>query len=127
VEQGKDRLRRGWWIVIFPEGTRTSPGASRRYKTGGARLAMRTGAMAVPIAVNSGEFWPKGKFIKTPGTVTVSIGPPIDPAGKSAEELSAAVEAWIESEMRRLAPHRYSAPYVPPGRTRTRNVAAGAA
>ena len=43
VEQGKDRLARGWWIVIFPEGTRTKPGASRRYKTGGARLAVRTG------------------------------------------------------------------------------------
>lgn len=127
VEQGKDRLKRGWWIVIFPEGTRTKPGASRRYKTGGARLAMRTGAMAVPIAVNSGEYWPKGKFVKTPGTVTVSIGPPIDPAGKSAEEVSAAVEAWIESEMRRIAPHRYSAPYVPPGRTRTRDIAADAA
>ena len=113
VEQGKDRLARGWWIVIFPEGTRTKPGASKRYKTGGARLAVRTGAWAVPIAVNSGEFWPKGRFIKTPGTVKVSIGPPIDPSGKSAEEVALLIETWIESEMRRLAPHRYSAPYLP--------------
>ncbi len=113
VEQGKDRLARGWWIVIFPEGTRTQPGTSRRYKTGGARLAVRTGALAVPIAVNSGELWPKGRFVKQPGTITVSIGPAIDPAGKSADEVAALVEAWIESEMRRLAPHRYSAPYVP--------------
>ena len=113
VEQGKDRLARGWWIVIFPEGTRTPPGTSRRYKTGGARLAVRTGALAVPIAVNSGEFWPKGRFTRTPGTITVSIGPPIDPNGRSAEEVAARVEAWIESEMRRIAPHRYSAPYMP--------------
>lgn len=113
VEQGKDRLARGWWIVIFPEGTRTKPGASKRYKTGGARLAVRTGAWAVPIAVDSGEYWPKGRFIKTPGTVNVSIGPAIDPGGKTAEEVAAQVETWIESEMRRLAPHRYSAPYVP--------------
>jgi 1-acyl-sn-glycerol-3-phosphate acyltransferase len=113
VEQGKDRLARGWWIVIFPEGTRTQPGTTKRYKTGGARLAVRTGAWAVPIAVNSGELWPKGRFIKTPGTIKVSIGPPIDPNGRSAEEVARLVETWIESEMRRLAPHRYSAPYVP--------------
>jgi 1-acyl-sn-glycerol-3-phosphate acyltransferase len=113
VEQGKDRLARGWWIVIFPEGTRTKPGANKRYKTGGARLAVRTGAWAVPIAVDSGEYWPKGRFIKTPGTVSVSIGPAINPSGKTAEEVATQVETWIESEMRRLAPHRYSAPYVP--------------
>ena len=127
VEQGKDRLRRGWWIVIFPEGTRTKPGPSRRYKTGGARLAVRTGALAVPIAVNSGEFWPKGRLIKTPGTVTVSIGPPIDPAGKTPEELSSLVEGWIESEMRRIAPHRYSTPYVAPSRNGSQTIAAGSA
>jgi 1-acyl-sn-glycerol-3-phosphate acyltransferase len=74
---------------------------------------VRTGAWAVPIAVNSGEFWPKGRFIKTPGIVRISIGPAIDPSGKTAEEVAAQVETWIESEMRRLAPHRYSAPYVP--------------
>ena len=93
VEQGIERLGRGWWIVIFPEGTRTAPGSTRRYKTGGARLAVRTGAAAVPIAVNSGELWPRKAFIKRPGVITVSIGPPIDSHGKSAEEVGAAVEA----------------------------------
>ena len=127
VEQGKDRLQRGWWIVIFPEGTRTKPGPSRRYKTGGARLAVRTGAFAVPIAVNSGEYWPKGRFIKTPGTVNVSIGPAIDPSGKTAEEVAALVETWIESEMRRLAPHRYSTPYAPDNGRGVESAAAGAA
>jgi 1-acyl-sn-glycerol-3-phosphate acyltransferase len=111
VEQGTDRLQRGWWIVIFPEGTRTPPGSNRRYKTGGARLAVRTGAMAIPIAHNSGELWPRKAFVKLPGEVTVSIGPPIDPAGKTADEVAARVEEWIETEMRRLAPHRYAEPY----------------
>jgi len=124
VEQGKDRLARGWWIVIFPEGTRTKPGANKRYKTGGARLAVRTGAWAVPIAVDSGEYWPKGRFIKTPGTVSVSIGPAINPSGKTAEEVATQVETWIESEMRRLAPHRYSAPYVPSSGRSVENAAA---
>ena len=109
VEQGTDRLARGWWIVIFPEGTRTPPGSTRRYKTGGARLAARTGALALPVAVNSGECWPKRALMK-PGRITVSIGKAIDPAGKSADEVSALVESWIETEMRRLAPHRYAAP-----------------
>jgi 1-acyl-sn-glycerol-3-phosphate acyltransferase len=112
VEQGTNRLGRGWWIVIFPEGTRTPPGSTKRYKTGGPRLAVRTGAYALPIAVNSGECWPKNGLLR-PGVITVSIGKPIDPKGKSAEEVGALVESWIENEMRRLAPHRYSGPYQP--------------
>ncbi|MCS6944806.1 MAG: lysophospholipid acyltransferase family protein [Sutterellaceae bacterium] len=112
VQQGAERLRDGWWIVIFPEGTRTPPGSSRRYKSGGARLSVRTGTPVVPIALNSGEVWPRRSFIKRPGTITVSIGKPIDPRGRSAEELAALVQSWIETEMRRIAPHRYSGPYV---------------
>jgi 1-acyl-sn-glycerol-3-phosphate acyltransferase len=108
VEQGTERLARGWWIVIFPEGTRTAPGAAPRYKSGGARLAVRTGTCVIPIAVNSGELWPRRAFLKTPGTITVSIGPPIDPAGHTAEEVATKVQNWIENEMRRLAPHRYA-------------------
>ncbi len=109
VEQGTERLAKGWWIVIFPEGTRTAPGAHPRYKTGGARLAVRTATRIVPIAVNSGELWPRKAFIKLPGTITVSIGPPIDPSGKSADAVAAQVENWIETEMHRIAPHRYAA------------------
>jgi len=116
VEQGTNRLGRGWWIVIFPEGTRTPPGSTKRYKTGGPRLAVRTGAYALPIAVNSGECWPKNGLLR-PGVITISIGKPIDPKGKSAEEVGALVESWIENEMRRLAPHRYRGPYEPATRS----------
>jgi len=113
VEQGTAHLRDGWWIAIFPEGTRTPPGSARRYKTGGARLAVRTGTPILPIALNSGELWPRKAFLKTPGLITVSIGPPIPAAGRDERQVAADVEAWIETEMRRLAPHRYSGPYVP--------------
>jgi len=111
VSQGAEHLADGWWIVMFPEGTRTPPGSTRRYKSGGARLAVRTGASVIPIAVNSGEVWPRRLFLKVPGEVTVSIGPAISPDGLTAEQLNALVESWIETEMRRLAPHRYTGPY----------------
>jgi 1-acyl-sn-glycerol-3-phosphate acyltransferase len=107
LAQGERLLRDGWWIVVFPEGTRTAPGARPRYKTGGARLAVRTGAPVLPIAVNSGEVWPRGLLIRRPGEITVSIGPPIETRGRSVEQVAAEVERWIETEMRRLAPHRY--------------------
>jgi 1-acyl-sn-glycerol-3-phosphate acyltransferase len=111
VKQGAEHLRDGWWIVIFPEGTRTPPGSTRRYKTGGSRLAVRTGTPVVPIAVNSGEVWPRRMFLKVPGEVTVSIGAPIATEGRTAEQVASLVESWIETEMRRLAPHRYEGPY----------------
>jgi 1-acyl-sn-glycerol-3-phosphate acyltransferase len=107
AERGKQRLAEGYSIVIFPEGTRVAPGQHRRFKIGGAHLAVAAGAPVVPVALNSGECWRRNAFVKTPGTVTVSIGPAIDPAGKNAEQVNAAAEQWIEAEMRRISPHRY--------------------
>ena len=60
------------------------------------------------MAHNAGEFWAKNAFIKTPGMITVSIGPAIDPKGKTAAEVTALAEQWIESEMRRISPHLYA-------------------
>lgn len=107
AERGKHRLAEGYSVVIFPEGTRVPPGQHRRYKIGGAWLAVAAGAPVVPVALDSGECWRRNAFLKTPGTVTVSIGPAIDPAGKSAEEVNDLAERWIEAEMRRISPHRY--------------------
>jgi 1-acyl-sn-glycerol-3-phosphate acyltransferase len=107
VVQGADRLKRGFWIIIFPEGTRVAPGKTLRYKQGGAYLASHTGAKVVPIAHNAGECWPRNAFIKRPGHVVISIGPAIDTAGLSQEEVNTRTEAWIEGEMRHLSPHRY--------------------
>ncbi|MFN6961442.1 MAG: lysophospholipid acyltransferase family protein [Rhodocyclaceae bacterium] len=107
VERGKRRLAEGYSVVIFPEGTRVKPGEHRPFKIGGAMLAVAAGVPAVPVAHDSGECWPRKAFIKRPGTVTVSIGPPIDTAGRSAGEVNALAECWIEAEMRRISPHRY--------------------
>ncbi|MHB1084452.1 MAG: lysophospholipid acyltransferase family protein [Thiobacillus sp.] len=104
VRQGKEKLAQGFWVLVFPEGTRVAAGEKGRYGIGGGWLAAETGAPIVPVAHNAGEVWPKNAFIKQPGTITISIGPVIDSTGKSAAELTRAVEAWIESEMTRLPP-----------------------
>ena len=102
VEQGRDRLKQGFWIVIFPEGTRIAPGEKGKYGIGGAWLATHTDAPVVPVAHNAGEFWSRNAFVKLPGTITVSIGVPIDSTGMEPGELNAKVEAWIEAEMIRI-------------------------
>lgn len=107
VDQGRDRLKAGYWVVIFPEGTRIAPGETRRFKTGGAHLAVSTGVPAVPVAHNAGEFWARNAFVKKSGLITVSIGPAIDTTGKTAAEVTALAEQWIEGEMRRISPHLY--------------------
>jgi 1-acyl-sn-glycerol-3-phosphate acyltransferase len=109
VTQGKKRLADGQWIIMFPEGTRIAVGQSGKYKGGGARLAVETKTVVVPIALNPGECWPKNSFIKKPGLVTVSIGKPISPEGLNAIELMQQVENWIESEMRVISPNAYPA------------------
>ncbi len=102
VSQGKDRLARGLWVVIFPEGTRITPGQKGKYHIGGAWLASHTQATVVPVAHNAGEFWRKNSFNKTPGVITVSIGKPIDATNLKPDALNQMVEDWIESEMPKL-------------------------
>ncbi|MQY52697.1 1-acyl-sn-glycerol-3-phosphate acyltransferase [Rhodocyclus tenuis] len=107
AEQGCDRLQDGYWVVVFPEGTRVAPGERGRYKPGGAHLAAQAGVPVVPVAHNAGEVWSRNAFLKSPGLITVSIGPPIDTANLSELQVGKAAENWIEAEMRRISPHRY--------------------
>jgi 1-acyl-sn-glycerol-3-phosphate acyltransferase len=107
VAIGRRRLADGQWIIMFPEGTRSAVGSQGKYKGGGTRLAVETNTPVVPIAVNSGECWPRNAFIKKPGLITVSIGKPISPEGLTGAELMQKVETWIESEMRVISPDVY--------------------
>ena len=102
LEQGKQRLAHGFWVVIFPEGTRIAPGRRGKYHVGGAWFAARSGAAVLPVAHNAGELWGKKAFIKYPGTITVSIGEPIATQGMKPDDIISRVENWIESEMQRL-------------------------
>jgi len=103
LEQGRERLARGYCIVIFPEGTRVAPGRRGKYRAGGAWLAVKTGTTVLPVAHNAGELWPRNAFIKRPGLVTVSIGAPIDARRFTPDALNGKVEDWIENEVRRIS------------------------
>lgn len=102
ARRGRERLAQGFWVVIFPEGTRVRVGERREYQQGGAWLAAQCGVPVVPVAHNAGRLWPRNAFLKRPGTVTVRVGPPIPTAGRDAKQISADAEAWIEAEQRTL-------------------------
>lgn len=102
VEQGRQRLDTGRWVVVFPEGTRVAPGHHKRFGIGGAALAAETGYPVVPVAHNAGVFWPRRGFLKKPGTIHVVIGPMIHTRGKSAEEINREAEHWIRATMERI-------------------------
>lgn len=105
LEQGRERLARGFCIVIFPEGTRVAPGARREYQVGGAWLAVKTAAPVLPVAHNAGELWRRKAFLKYPGVITVSVGGPIATEQLTPQELNRKVEDWIEGEMQRISKH----------------------
>ena len=102
ARRGKQRLEQGFWVVVFPEGTRVKPGESRRYQLGGAWLAAHSGAPVVPVAHNAGRYWPRNGFLKRPGTVTVRIGPLIDSAGRDPETINKMAQQWIEAQQQTL-------------------------
>jgi 1-acyl-sn-glycerol-3-phosphate acyltransferase len=98
-EQAADRLSLGRWIIVFPEGTRRPVGAEPNYRIGGAMIAQSVPADVLPVALNAGEFWPRLGFIKWPGVITVSIGPVISSEGKTAAQILAETQDWIEGKM----------------------------
>lgn len=94
-EQGRHHLAAGRWVITFPEGTRAPAGRLGRFASGGARLACAADARVLPVAVDSGEFWPVSGWRKKAGRITVRIGPPIDCRDRSPEEVSRLAREWI--------------------------------
>jgi len=101
-EQAADRLSKGCWIVVFPEGTRRPVNAEPNYRVGGAMIAQNVPCDIVPVALNAGEFWPRMGFIKWPGVITVSVGPVITSEGKTAAQILKETETWIEGRMKEI-------------------------
>lgn len=102
ARRGRERLAQGFWVVVFPEGTRVAPGERREYQLGGAWLAAACGAPVVPVAHNAGLYWPRNAFVKRPGTVTVKIGPTIDAANHDPKTINKLAEEWIEEQQKLL-------------------------
>lgn len=102
VEQGRQRLADGYWVVIFPEGTRVVAGEHRKYGISGALLATDTGKLVLPLAHNAGEFWVRRGIVKKPGIVQVIIGEPISSAGKEPRRLNDEVRASIDASLARM-------------------------
>ncbi len=88
-------------IVIFPEGTRQAPGAAPRYMSGVAYLYSETGLACVPVALNSGLYWPRRSLLRFPGTVLVEVLDPIPP-GLDKRAFLARLQSVIEEATTRL-------------------------
>ena len=85
VDDAKDRLRNTRQIMIFPEGTRTTPGDEASYKPGIAALYRELDMPCIPMATNSGMHWPSKSSIRTPGTIVFEFLPAIPPGLKRGE------------------------------------------
>jgi len=102
LDQGRERLAEGIWVVIFPEGTRVPAGETRRYGMSGALLAEAAGLPIVPVAHNAGDYWPRRSWLKRPGTIRVVIGPVIPTAGIEPRLVTERAQRWIEDTVATL-------------------------
>ena len=102
ADQGYERLKKGYWVVIFPEGTRVAPNKKKKYLPGGGILAEKSNAQVVPVAHNAGRLWPRNSMIKKPGLITIKIGPVMESKNKTAKEITNNVENWIEKTVGEL-------------------------
>lgn len=99
--RAREELERPCEIVIFPEGTRRPPGAQPAYKPGVAFLYSRTGVPCVPLALNSGLFWPRRSLHLQPGTIIVEALDPIPP-GLDRKDFFARLQTVLEDASNRL-------------------------
>lgn len=102
IEQGTHYLEKGNFVLIFPEGTRHDWPNLGKFSRGGAILAKKSEFDLVPIVHNAGRYWPSGKWFKTPGVISVKIGPPISCKDKSTTEINKLAYAWVSDHQKTL-------------------------
>ncbi len=95
IASARDRLAENRQIIIFPEGTRRPPGAEPVYRAGVTAMYNELGVPVVPVALNSGLFWPRRKFMRYPGKIIVDILPPIAP-GMEREDFTRELVSRLE-------------------------------
>ena len=101
IARAREEFSRGRQIIIFPEGTRTAPGAPPAYKSGVVQIYVACGVPCLPVALNSGLYWPRRKFLRYPGTIVLEVLDPIPP-GLERAEFAARLEREIEMATTRL-------------------------
>jgi 1-acyl-sn-glycerol-3-phosphate acyltransferase len=99
--RARTEIAKGRDIIIFPEGTRKAPGAPPDYHPGVAHLYRALGVSVVPVALNSGVFWPRRTFRRKPGTIVIEFLPPIPP-GLDARRFMERLQSEIETATERL-------------------------
>jgi 1-acyl-sn-glycerol-3-phosphate acyltransferase len=105
IRRAREAVAQNRQVLIFPEGTRRPPGAPPAYKPGITALYMSLGVPCVPLALNSGQYWPRRKFMRYPGTIVLEFLPAI-PAGLSKEEFAPRLQDAIESRTATLLASR---------------------
>ena len=115
------QYREGREIIIYPEGTRTFPGAPPAYKYGLVHLYGELQATVLPIALNSGLFWPRKSLFLYPGKIVMEFLPPIGP-GLSREQFALEIERRIETATNRLLGEAADSPDAPPTAERFRSL-----
>jgi 1-acyl-sn-glycerol-3-phosphate acyltransferase len=101
IARARTELAKGRQLIIFPEGTRRPAGAEPSYKPGVALLYVKAGVPCLPLALNSGLFWPRRSIMRRPGTVVVEILDPIAP-GLDRETFFERLESAIEGATKKL-------------------------
>ena len=99
LKEGSDRLSKGMYVLLFPEGTRVKAGRVGKYARSSFELAKRNQVKVLPLCHNSGDCWPAHRFIKKPGIITLNIGKPfyVEDSKRSAED----VRAWVEKNLKK--------------------------
>lgn len=116
VADARRKAGEGRQVVIFPEGTRRPPGAEPDYKPGYVALYEGLGLPCIPLALNSGIYWPRRSLMRFPGTIVVEVLEPIPP-GLPRAEFRRRLEAAIEEASTRLVREAAGQPSPPPTAT----------
>jgi 1-acyl-sn-glycerol-3-phosphate acyltransferase len=102
IDTGSRRLAAGIWVVLLPEGTRVPGNQVGRFFRGGAALAVAAQRPILVIAHDAARCWPPHALAKFPGTIHVTISPPIDLAGRDADAMNEAARTWLLGAMAEL-------------------------
>jgi 1-acyl-sn-glycerol-3-phosphate acyltransferase len=101
ARRAPQEVRSGRQLIIFPEGTRTAVGAPPDYKTGVGQIYVNSGVPCIPVALNSGLFWPRRTFMRYPGTLVVEFLDPLPP-GLTRKDFIERISTSIEAATNRI-------------------------